>query len=91
MKEEVRINKYFPVAVLYFFLYSVVFSIVLFFAGQLNLIKSETIADSKVYPWIEPIGPYIINGIGKIAPFFRDMFEELKAFFEGMSRQAEAR
>jgi membrane protein required for colicin V production len=78
-------------AILYIFLYTIVFSIVLFFAGHLTLIKAETIADSKVYPWVEPIGPYIINGIGKVAPFFRDMFEQLKAFFESMSRQVEAR
>lgn len=78
-------------AVLYIFLYTVIFSVVLFFAGQLNLIKGDTIADSTVYPWVEPIGPYVINGIGKVAPFFRDMFEQLKAFFDSMSKQVEAR
>jgi len=71
-------------AILYVLLYTIVFSVLLFFAEQLGIVKTETIADSKVYPWVEPLGPYIINGIGKIFPFFQDMFGELKAFFEEM-------
>lgn len=71
-------------AILYILLYIIVFSVLLFFAQQMNLIKQETIEESKVHRWVEPIGPYIINGLGKIIPFFRDMFEDLKAFFENI-------
>ncbi len=76
-------------AILYILLYTTVFSVLLFFAEQLGMLKPETIADSKAYPWVEPLGPYIINGIGKIFPFFQDMFSELKAFFEEMSKQVD--
>ena len=76
-------------AILYVFLYTIVFSVLLFFAVQLTILKPGTIAESTVYPWVEPLGPYIINGIGRIIPFFQDMFGELKAFFEEMSKQVD--
>lgn len=78
-------------AILYILLYTIVFSVLLFFAEQLHLIKQETIADSRIYPWVEPIGPYIINEIGKVIPFFRDMFEDLKAFFENIPARVPAK
>lgn len=77
-------------AILYVLLYIIVFSVLLFFLQQLQFIKQETIADSKVYPWVEPLGPYIINGIGRVLPIFCDMFESLKAFFADVSKQAAA-
>ena len=74
-------------AILYILLYTIIFSVVLFYAEQLTLVEKDRIADSKVYPWVEPIGPYVINGVGKLIPFFENMFKELKAFFENMSHQ----
>ena len=72
-------------AILYILLYTIIFSVVLFYAEQLTLVEKDRIEDSKVYPWVEPIGPYVINGVGKLIPFFENMFKELKAFFENMS------
>lgn len=69
-------------ALLYVLLYTIVFSILLFYIVQLNIINKDTIAASKTYPYIEPVGPYVINLLGMIIPFFRDMFEQLKSFFE---------
>lgn len=67
--------------ILYLLLYTLVFSIVLFYAVQLQLVKEETVLESNVYPWVEPMGPYVINGIGKIVPLFQDMFKNLQSFF----------
>jgi len=53
----------------------------LFYAIQLNVIKQETILASASYSFIEPWGPYAINGLGKVIPWFRDMFQQLKDFF----------
>jgi len=78
-------------ALLYVFLYTIVLSVLLFFAGQLQFLNPETIADSRIYPWIEPLGPYIINGVAKIFPLFRDMFETLKSFFADMSKHVAAK
>ena len=67
--------------VLYSMLYITIFSVVLFYAVQMNLFRQETINASRTYTFIEPWGPYVINGFGSIIPWFRDMFEELKQFF----------
>jgi membrane protein required for colicin V production len=74
-------------ALLYILLYTIIFSVLLFFAEQLQVVKKETVADSKIYPWVEPLGPYIINRLGEVIPFFRNMFDDLKAFFADMSKQ----
>ena len=76
-------------ALLYVVLYTIVFSVVLFFAEQVHLINNETITNSRVYSWVKPIGPYVIDGIGRIVPFFQDMFSELKAFFAEQAKRAE--
>lgn len=78
-------------AILYILLYTIVCSVLLFFAEQLHVIQEETITNSKVYPWVEPLGPYIINGIGRVIPVFQDMFQDLKAFFENISKQIQAK
>jgi len=67
--------------VLYIMLYTTIFSIVLFYAVQMNIIRKDAILASRTYNFIEPWGPYAINGLGAIIPWFRDMFEELKQFF----------
>lgn len=70
--------------VLYVILYITVFSVVLFYAEQMNLVSAETIAGSKTYAHIAPWGPKTIEAFGKIVPWFSNMFNELKAFFEGL-------
>jgi membrane protein required for colicin V production len=73
--------------ILYIILYTTIYSILLFYAGQLHIIKPETFVASATYGFIEPWGPYAINGLGSIIPWFRDMFEELKQFFGGVSEK----
>ena len=71
--------------ILYVFLYSIIFSVFLFYAVQLNIIKLSTIQASGVYPYIQSLGPAVINSIGIIIPFFKDMFGQLQEFFGGVS------
>lgn len=73
--------------VLYIALYTTIFSILLFYAAQLDIIKQETILASRTYEFIEPWGPYAINGLGAVIPWFRDMFQQLKDFFSGVSEK----
>ena len=72
---------------LYCGLYILIFSIVLFYAEQLNLVKPETIKQSVTYEYIQPWGPKLMDGLGKIIPVFKGMFEDLEDFFDGVSRQ----
>ncbi len=70
---------------LYIVLYMVVLSIALFYAEKIHLIADKTIADSKTYPFIQPWGPKAMEGLGRIVPFFSNMFHELETFFAGVS------
>lgn len=73
---------------LYLVLYTIVYSVFLFFLKKLNLFSSETLTGSVVYPWIEPVGPFVINSLGIVIPFFQDMFQELQEFFDGLAERA---
>jgi len=75
---------------LYVILFTVVYSIFLFYAVQLHFFKEETIQTSVTYAWIEPWGPKVINSLGSIIPFFKDMFNELQQFFGGVAEKMPA-
>jgi membrane protein required for colicin V production len=72
---------------LYLALYTFIFSIILFFASQAHLINTDTIAASFFYPYIQPLGPKVIDAIGDLIPFFKNMFAELQKFFGGLSNK----
>ena len=74
--------------VLYIIIYTIIFSVILFFAEKLLFLKPEVIAGSVVYKYIVPWGPKVINNIGNIIPFFRDMFIQLESFFESMTKKS---
>lgn len=72
--------------ILYAAIYITVFSILLFYAGQLKIIKPETLQASVTYNFIQPWGPKAINGFATVVPFFKDMFAGLEDFFSGMPK-----
>jgi len=72
---------------LYTGLYILIFSILIFYADQLGFIKPETKNESVTYAYIQPWGPKLMDGIGKIIPLFKDMFQDLEDFFDGVSKQ----
>lgn len=67
--------------ILYILLYSFIFSILLFYAVQLHVISSETVSASLAYPYLQPLGPKVIGGLGTIIPWFKNMFSGLENFF----------
>jgi membrane protein required for colicin V production len=72
---------------LYAALYTTVFSILLFYAAQVKLIKPETMQASVTYSFIQPWGPKAIDSLAVIIPFFKNMFSELEQFFSGVSEK----
>ncbi|MES2003606.1 MAG: CvpA family protein [Bacteroidota bacterium] len=72
---------------LYAALYITLYSVVLFYAEKIQLIKPETLAASKTYAFIQPWGPKAVNLFGTIIPIFKGMFEELSRFFENIHQQ----
>jgi membrane protein required for colicin V production len=66
---------------LYILLYSIHLSVVVFYASQVKLISDETLAASASWPFIQPLGPWAMGTLGKLVPFFKDMFGDLQNFF----------
>jgi len=69
-------------------LYLFAFSIILFYAQKIPLIKPETAAASVFYPYLAPLAPKIIQGMATVLPFLKDMFAELSEFFDGVAHKA---
>ena len=43
----------------YVLLYTLIFSVMIFFADKFKLLSDETIAASRVYPWVKPLAQII--------------------------------
>jgi membrane protein required for colicin V production len=72
--------------ILYVVIYTVVFSVLLFYAEQVKLLQPETISKSVVYSYVQPLGPKVINAFGRLIPVFKDMFGDLEHFFDGVAK-----
>jgi len=72
--------------ILYALLYTILLSILVFYAAQVKLVGMKTLTDSKSWLFIEPLGPLVINGLGTFIPWFKDMFAQLQTFFDNISR-----
>ena len=70
--------------VLYAILYITFFSVLLFYAEKIQLLKAGTFATSGTYTFIQPWGPKALEMFGSVIPFFKGMFEELTHFFESV-------
>jgi membrane protein required for colicin V production len=73
---------------LYAFIYTFIYSVILFYAASIHLISPETQAASKTFDIISPFGPKVIGWIGKLIPFFNHMFSDLSHFFQNVSAKA---
>ena len=73
--------------IFYVIIYTIIFSVLLFFAEKTFLVKPETIAASSVHNYVGPWGPKVINNLGKIIPVFKDLFTQLQSFFENIGHK----
>lgn len=73
--------------ILYVILYTFIFSIILFYAEKMLLVKRDVLEASYSYPFISPWGPKIIDNLGKIIPLFEGLFTELQKFFESFTEK----
>lgn len=72
---------------LYIIFYTIIFSVLLFFAEKMTLLKPETIKVSKVYDFVAPWGPAVIDNLGKLVPIFKDLFMQLQSFFQNLGNK----
>jgi membrane protein required for colicin V production len=59
---------------LYILIYLFILSLLLSYAGQMHLLKEETLAASQSYRFIHPIAPAIMNVVGVVLPFLKNLF-----------------
>jgi membrane protein required for colicin V production len=67
---------------LYLVLYTIIFSVILFYIEKMGLLSETAISDSVTYGFIKPFGPASIDALGFVIPFFKNMFVELGQFFD---------
>lgn len=72
---------------LYAALYLIILSVFIFYAEKLQLIQPATIQSSVTYKFIQPWGPVVMDNIGRLIPWFKDMFTELGDFFNSLSNK----
>lgn len=72
---------------LYTAIFIIVFSVIIFYAEQVHLIRQQTINKSLTYSFFQPWGPRAINSFASVMPVFRNMFAELKEFFATVSHK----
>lgn len=72
---------------LYAVLYSVIYSVCLFYADKINVFEKATMESSLIYPYVQPLAPKVINGIANLFPLFKDTFTQLEDFFTGVSNK----
>jgi len=71
---------------LYAAIYIIILSVLLFYAVQLRLVADKTLASSVTYSFVRPWGAVVIDGFGKLIPFFKGMFTQLEDFFGHLNR-----
>lgn len=67
--------------ILYAVLYIIILSVFLFYTQQMNVFAATTIQESVTCPYIIPWAPKVIDAIGSVIPWFKDLFRELGTFF----------
>jgi membrane protein required for colicin V production len=71
--------------ILYSLLYTIIFSVVLFYLEKIHLLTQEAMSNSFTYQFIQPWGPKAIDSLGIVLPFFKNMFHELETFFAAVA------
>ena len=73
--------------ILYAALFTMTFSVVLFYAVELKVLTTESISTSKCYGFVKPWASFVINGIGRVFPVFRGLFTQLEAYFQSTAKK----
>jgi membrane protein required for colicin V production len=73
--------------ILYALVYTIIYSVFLFYAEKIHLFSTTTFQSSQTWPVIKPLGPKVIDAFGKILPVFKNMFKELEDFFAGLPQK----
>lgn len=74
-------------AALFVCLYACLYSIMLFYLLKLGIFSEQGSAGSLLYPYLAPIGPALAESVGSVIPVFKNVFNQLDAFFDQVSNK----
>ncbi len=66
-------------------LYLLIYSVLLFYLGKMNIITDKQMEESTTYPIIAPWGPQGMKWVSQLVPVFKDVFKDMERFFERLS------
>ncbi len=69
-------------ALLYAGMITLVFSIILFYIDQMQLVSPTTLENSRIYTATAGLAPFVLDGIGAIIPAAKNIFQQLEDFFD---------
>lgn len=73
--------------VVYAVLYTVILSILIFYAEKLQFLQPSTLESSLTYGFIRPWGLKLMDNFGELIPLFKNMFTDLGDFFNSLSNK----
>lgn len=73
--------------VFYIALYTIILSVLIFYAEQVKFISPAITQKSFTYSYVQPWGPKAINAFGSILPVFKNIFTQLQDFFGNLSHK----
>ena len=79
------LNKFGGICI-FMLLYGIFYSVLIFYAKEMKLVGKEKLTESVFYPYFSTLGPWLIDHLGKIIPFFKDIFSQLQQYFEGVPK-----
>ena len=71
--------------VFYVLIYFFIYSILLFYASQVGLLRPSVTESSTAFRIIGPLAPGIMDFLGILFPFLKNVFEQLLEFFQNLS------
>jgi membrane protein required for colicin V production len=72
---------------LYAFLAAVIWSSLLWIAVRMQIVTPKAIADSKTYPVLSGLAPWMFSEAGKLMPYVKDTFGKLESFFDTINQK----
>jgi len=76
--------------ILFVLVYFTVYSVFLFYTTKMGLTGPQTVQASVTYPYFHNLGPWAIDHLGVVIPWFKDMFRHLSDFFAAMAARLPA-
>ncbi|ULQ56093.1 CvpA family protein [Flavihumibacter rivuli] len=70
-------------------LYSLMWSVFLFYTQKIGLLSDNAMEASVTYPVIAPWGEKVMGWFGEVVPVFKDIFHDLGEFFDQLSGKLE--